>query len=122
MLVGSIGSSLAFDLGLSPAYADEGPGRLTFWKMEPLVSMMQDTPPAKLQRLLVDKIKLGANLRTLLAAGALANARPFGGQDYVGYHTIMALGPAYEMAQELPEALRPLPVLKVLYRNTNRIQ
>ena len=26
------------------------------------------------------------------------------------------------MARELPEAQRPLPVLKVLYRNTNRIQ
>ena len=34
----------------------------------------------------------------------------------------MALAPALAMAQELPEAHRPLPVLKVLYRNTNRIQ
>ena len=121
MLVGSIGSSLAFDLGLSPAYADEGPGRLTFWKMEPLVSMMQDTPPAKLQRLLVDKIKLGANLRTLLAAGALANARPFGGQDYVGYHTIMALGPAYEMAQELPEGYDPEEVGEAMSLAANQL-
>jgi hypothetical protein len=35
---------------------------------------------------------------------------------------MMALGPAYRMSRELPETLAPLPVLKVLYRNTNRIQ
>ena len=34
----------------------------------------------------------------------------------------MALAPAYHMARELPEDRRALPVLKVLYRNTNRIQ
>ena len=35
---------------------------------------------------------------------------------------MMALAPAYHMARELPESQRALPVLKVLYRNTNRIQ
>ncbi|MDB5386932.1 MAG: hypothetical protein JWM11_2578, partial [Planctomycetaceae bacterium] len=49
-------------------------------------------------------------------------ARTFGGHDYIGFHTFMALAPAYRMAQELPTALQPLPVLKVLYRNANRIQ
>jgi hypothetical protein len=34
----------------------------------------------------------------------------------------MALAPAHDMARELPDAQRPLPVLKVLYRNTNRMQ
>jgi hypothetical protein len=34
----------------------------------------------------------------------------------------MALAPAYRMAQELPTEQQPLPVLKVLYRNANRIQ
>ena len=34
----------------------------------------------------------------------------------------MALAPSYQMAQELPESQRALPVLKVLYRNTNHIQ
>src|SRR5207245_1007670 len=53
---------------------------------------------------------------------ALANARAFGGQDYEGYHAFMALAPAYQMARELPEDRRALPVLKVLYRNTNHIQ
>src|SRR5690606_36338435 len=46
----------------------------------------------------------------------------FGGEDYVGYHTMMALAPAFHMARELPKDRRALPVLKVLYRNTNRIQ
>jgi hypothetical protein len=35
---------------------------------------------------------------------------------------MMALAPAYQMAQEMPPARQPLPVFKVLYRNTNRIQ
>jgi hypothetical protein len=34
----------------------------------------------------------------------------------------MALAPAYHMACELPEASRPLPVLKVIFRNAKRIQ
>ena len=122
MLIGSVGSALAFDLGLAPVFADDDGGRISFGTLEPLVGLMQDTPADKLQVQLVEKLKSGTDLRTLTAAGALANARTFGGQDYVGFHTIMALAPAYEMARELPEPLRPLPVLKVLYRNTNRIQ
>jgi hypothetical protein len=61
-------------------------------------------------------------LKQLVTAAALANARSFGGEDYTGYHTLMAMAPAYRMAGELPEARRPLPVIKVLYRNTNRCQ
>ena len=30
MLVSSVGSTLAFDLGLAPVFAGEGPGRLSF--------------------------------------------------------------------------------------------
>src|SRR5256886_15638527 len=71
---------------------------------------------------LAAKLKSGTDLRRLTAAGALANARTFGGEDYVGFHTMMALAPALHMAQELPAELQPLPVFKVLYRNTNRIQ
>lgn len=122
MLIGSVGSALAVDLGLAPAFADEDAKRLSFGKMEPLVGLMQETPPDKLQRQLVDKLKSGTKLETLIAAGALANARTFGGEDYVGFHTIMALAPALEMARELPKPYQPLPVLKVLYRNTSRIQ
>ncbi len=122
MLLAGLGTTLAADLGIACVYADSAPGSLSFGKLEPLVALMQDTEPAKLTAVLVDKLQSGTDLRTLVAAGALANARTFGGQDYVGFHTFMALAPAYRMAQELPEAQRPLPVLKVLYRNANRIQ
>ena len=40
----------------------------------------------------------------------------------MGFHTMMALAPAYRMALELPESQRSLPALKVLYRNNQRIQ
>src|SRR5262249_34733940 len=123
MLVASVGPALAQDLGLaSIALAGEGAERLTFGAMEPLVSLMQETPAARLMPLLVERMREGADLRRLVAAAALANARAFGGQDYEGYHALMALAPSYQMSRELPEAERPLPVLKVLYRNTNHIQ
>lgn len=122
MLVASLGSAVAADLEIAPAWAGDGAERLTFGKMEPLVELMQQTPIAKLLPLLVEKMKGGTDLRTLTAAGALANARTFGGHDYTGYHALMALAPAYQMAGELPKEQRPLPVLKVLYRNTHRIQ
>ena len=121
MLVASLGTALASDLGMSPALADEN-SRLTFGEMEPLVGLMQDSSPEKLQPLLVDKIKSGTGLKTLIAAGALANARSFGGHDYVGFHTAMALMPAWYMSKQLPGSSSALPVLKVLYRNTERIQ
>ncbi len=122
MLVASVGSSLAFDLGLCPANAAEWDDVLTFGDMEPLVCLMQETPLDKFQATIVQKLKSGTDMKTLVAAAALANARTFGGQDYDGYHTFMALGPAWEMSKELPEAQRALPILKVLYRNTHRIQ
>ncbi|TWU23970.1 hypothetical protein Pla52o_18930 [Novipirellula galeiformis] len=124
MLVGTLGTGLAGDLGIRSACAYDGAAddRLTFGELEPLVSLMQETPLDKLQQVLLGKIDSGTDLSTLIAAGSLANARTFGGHDYVGFHTFMALTPALEMAAELPEPRRALPVLKVLYRNTDRIQ
>lgn len=122
MLLAGLGTSLATELGLAPAWANEEVKPLSFGNLEPLVAMMQETEPAKLTAVLVEKLRSGLDLQTLTAAGALANARTFGGQDYVGFHTFMALAPAYRMAQELPTEEQPLPVLKVLYRNANRIQ
>ncbi|MBI3860567.1 MAG: hypothetical protein HY290_01580 [Planctomycetia bacterium] len=122
MLVASVGSALATDMGLSSAQAFDAPGRLNFGALESLVSLMQDTDPEKLLPQLAERYRGGTDLRTLVAAGALANARSFGGEDYIGFHTFMALAPAFEMARELPESLRPLPVFKVLYRNAARIQ
>ena len=123
MLVASVGSVLAQDLGLAPAaLADEKARNLTFGALEPLVDLMQETPPDRLLPAVMARMKAGTEIRSLVAAAALANARAFGGQDYEGYHALMALAPAYHMAQELPEAQRALPVLKVLYRNTSHIQ
>src|ERR1700730_17377921 len=122
MLVASVGPALAMDLGLSPAFGGEGTERLSFGKMEPLVALMQDTPKAKLMPALIEKMKGGTDLGTLVSAGALANARTFGGEDYTGFHAFMALLPSYHMAQELPKDRQALPILKVLYRNTSRIQ
>ena len=122
MLVASLGAATAIDLGLSHAIADEASARLTFGPFEGLASLIQETPPQQLMPLLVERLKRGESLQTLTAAGALANARAFGGQDYTGYHTFMALAPALRMAQELPLDRQALPVLKVIYRNANRIQ
>jgi hypothetical protein len=123
MLVASVGLGTALDMGLAPAWAeDEADGRITFGGHEPLVGLMQETAVDRLVPVLVEKLNSGTELKSLVAAAALANARTFGGEDYVGFHTLMALAPAYRMASELPEDRRALPVLKVLYRNTNRIQ
>ena len=99
MLAASLGPQLAVDLGLSPPLLETGDDRLHFGDLEPLV---------------VEKLRAGTELRTLVAAAALANARTFGGQDYVGFHCQMALMPAYAMSARMPDKLRPLPVLKVL--------
>ncbi|MDR3622530.1 MAG: hypothetical protein P4L85_24475 [Paludisphaera borealis] len=122
MLVASVGFGTAFDMGLTPAWADDEKGeRLVFGGIEPLVGLMQETSVQNLLPVLVEKLRSGTELKQLVAAAALANARTFGGEDYIGFHTLMALAPAYHMAKELPEDRRALPVLKVLYRNTNRI-
>lgn len=122
MFAASVGSGLAIELGLSSAHALEASVRLEFGELEPLVALMQETSLDSLQRTLVEKFHSGTTLEQLVAAGALANARSFGGQDYNGYHTFMALAPALEMSKQLPVNQQPLPVLKVLYRNTARIQ
>ncbi len=122
MVVASVGIGMASELGLAtPALADDAEA-LTFGEMESLVGLMQETPVAKLLPKLVAELKSGTELKKLVAAAALANARTFGGEDYVGFHTMMALSPAFAMARELPTERQALPVFKVLYRNTNRIQ
>src|SRR5207302_3826840 len=101
MLVAGVGSALAQDLGLAPAaLAGDDAGRLTFGPMEPLVALMQETPADRLLPAVVERMRAGTDLRQLVAAAALANARTFGGQDYDGYHAIMALVPSYQMSRE----------------------
>jgi len=122
MLLASLGSALTQDLGFASAHADEGTDTLDFGKLEPLVALMQDTPVEKLLPALSKKLADGMDLKTLIAAGSLANARSFGGQDYTGYHALMALAPALQMSTEVPKAEAAVPVFKVLYRNTSQIQ
>src|SRR5882724_4968273 len=122
VVAAGIGSSLAADLGFSTAFAQQGTERLTFGALEALVSLMQETAAERLMPMVVERLRNGTSLRDVVAAAALANARTFGGEDYVGFHTLMAIAPSYHMAQELPENRRSLPVLKVLYRNATRIQ
>lgn len=122
MLVTTVGSQVATGLGLSPALAEEGNDALTFGELEPLVCLMQETPAGQLLPALAGRLRAGDDLRRLVAAAALANARAFGGEDYIGYHTMMALAPSYHMARELPAEAQALPVFKVLYRNSSRIQ
>ncbi len=123
MLVAGLGGNLAIELGVA-SQVDLRPSTaaahddLAAW-----VGRMQEMNPDKLQIKMAEEISAGSvSLRELIAAAALANAETFGGQDYVGYHAEMALIPALEMANELPDRRKPLPVLKVLYRNSSRIQ
>ena len=118
MLVASLGAAIATDCGLVPAWADEGDDHdLKFGTLEPLVALLQETPADKLLPVLVEKLQGGLDLKTLTAAASLANARTFGGEHYGGFHSFMALAPAYQISQEMPKDWQPLPVLKVLYRN-----
>src|SRR6185295_17282848 len=79
MMVASVGYSVATELGLSPALASEVNDRLTFGAIEPLVSLMQETPADQLATKLVSQIRSGVPLQRLVEAAALANARTFGG-------------------------------------------
>lgn len=123
MLVAGLGASLSADLGFSTAFAEDGADTLSFGKYDGLVDLLQSTPPDALQPILIKMLKGGeTDLQTLISAGALANAESFGGEDYVGFHTAMAMLPALEMMKLLPAERQPLPVLKVLYRNSTQIQ
>src|SRR5438128_850178 len=86
MLVATVGYEVASGLGLSSALSDES-DTLAFGSLEPLVCLMQETPANKLLPALLEQMRTGADLKKLIAAAALANARTFGGEDYVGFHT-----------------------------------
>ncbi|MFV0442490.1 MAG: hypothetical protein ACK5Q5_02860, partial [Planctomycetaceae bacterium] len=121
MLVAGLGSTAAVELGMARMSAADPPSRLTFGKLEPLVSMLQEKTADEALPEAIRRMQAGTSLESLVSAAALANARAFGGHDYTGYHTFMALLPAYQMAAELPTERRALPVLKVIHRNSRRI-
>jgi hypothetical protein len=120
MLAVLVGSSLAAELGLAAEDDKEGSPK-TPTGLARLSHLIQQTPTKDLLPALHAELKNGASLKELIAAGALANARAFGGQDYNGYHSFMALCPSYAMGMALPEKERPLPILKVLYRTSTHI-
>ncbi|MSR31326.1 MAG: hypothetical protein EXR99_07465 [Gemmataceae bacterium] len=122
MVIASVGSALAFDLGIAPAWCKETPDRLSFGNLDPLVDFIQETPAEKLLPQAALKLKSGTSLQDLVGAAALANARTFGGEDYVGFHTLMALAPALAISREETDSRKaPLAVFKVLYRNATRL-
>jgi len=90
--------------------------------LERLVALLQETPVPNLVPTLVGQLSKGVTLHELVAAGAVCNARAFGGHDYDGYHTFMAMAPAFNMAKELPEKERALPIIKVLHRNSRTMR
>jgi hypothetical protein len=123
MLIAGLGVTLSSDLGVRTAFAADGDDSLAFGPYDALVDLLQSTPPDQLQPLLIEKLQCGeTNEKQLTAAAALANAETFGGEDYVGFHTAMAMLPALNMIELLPSERRPLPILKVLYRNSQQIQ
>ncbi len=123
MLAAGLGTSLANDLGFSTAFAAQGAESIPLGEYASLVELMRNTRAEKLQPLLAQMIQKGeVDLKKLVAAGSLANAVTFGGCDYVGFHTAMAMLPALEMSRLLSSGREPLPVLKVLYRNAQQIQ
>ncbi len=122
MLTASVGAGLATEIGIDRAFADNDPKPIDFGRLEPLVEIMQLNSADKMLPLVVSAVKKGTSYKDVVAAAALANARTFGGEDYIGFHAFMAMAPAYQMTKELPPDRSLLPILKVLYRSTNQIQ
>src|ERR1051326_466955 len=87
MLAATVGYELAGELGLAFDPGEEAPPSVG--PLGPLGRLMQETPVGRLVPELVEKLRSGTDLRRLVAAGALANARTFGGEDYVGCHTMI---------------------------------
>ena len=123
MLVASVGAGLASELNLGVAYGDETGGALSFGALEPLVCLMQETPADRLLPALVERLQPG---HRAAAAGGRGGAGQRPHLRRRGLHRL----PHHDGARRRPTTWRrscpterqPLPVFKVLYRNTNRIQ
>ncbi|HEY2841007.1 MAG TPA: hypothetical protein VGJ26_17765 [Pirellulales bacterium] len=122
LMIATVGLGTAVDMGLAATPKEEPAARIDFGGRERLVGLMQDTPIERFQPALAEQLAAGVSLSELVAAAALANARTFGGEDYIGFHSFMALAPALAMSRQLPDVTKALPVFKVLYRNTGRMQ
>jgi hypothetical protein len=116
-----LGPGLSRDLGVHTCHADQPTHRLTFGKRERLVSLIQETPIDRFLPAIVKEYRAGTSLEDLVAATALANTRCFGGEDYIGFHSLMALPPAYHLARQ-GNSIDLVPLLKVMYRNARQMQ
>lgn len=118
-LVATVGSQLFGELGLAlPRFSGED---LDLGDLNPLADLFEELSPDALMPRLVAEWRKGTSLAQLTAAGALANARSLGGEDYEGYHAFMGMVPALMIAGELPANEAPLPVLKTLKRSAVRM-
>ena len=110
--------------GIGIAWGDASAAeRLSFGRQERLAALLQETAPEKLLPQLADLIRSGTQLQELVGAAALANARTIRRRGLL--HRLPHLhGPhaVLRMADAMPTDEQALPVIKVLYRNTNRIQ
>ena len=118
----ALGLALAERLGFAEALSRTMRDRLRFGALDPLVDLLQATPADALLPLVVQKLRGGTPLADVVGAAALANARAYGGTNYNGYHTLMAMMPSFEMAAQMPKPYGALPVLKVLHRNARFLQ
>ena len=91
MLASAVGLTVGNELDLHGLLFAGEARRLEFGDLEPLVTMMQEKSPDGLMSSLKVELDRGVGLQTLITAGALANARTFGGQNYNGYHAFMAM-------------------------------
>ena len=114
MLIAGVGYGTALDLGLTRRLAAEEPRHLTFGTRQSLVDLLCETPLDKLQATLIAKMQQQppVSTRDLVAAAALCNARAFGGEDYIGFHTLMALAPAYKISQTITGPGSALPAIR----------
>ena len=119
---GVLGVGLAGTVLPGWEFSEDDGERIDFGSSESLARLMQDTPADALLDKLVAKLRSGTTPDELVKAAALANARTFAGEDYVGYHSFMALVPSLAMTPWLAQEEALLPVLKVIHRNTRRMQ
>lgn len=117
----ALGVAVAERLGFAAALPRAWRDRLKFGALDPLVDLMQATPADALVAELVRRMKAGLAITDVVGAAALANARALGGTNYNGYHALMAMVPAFEMAGQMEAPFGALPVLKVVHRNARFI-
>ena len=83
MFVATFGATLATDLGLAPALADDADARLTFGDMEPLVALMQDNLKKRLAYSTVSQLSY-----VVLAVAILTPISVVGAAVHIAAHAV----------------------------------